>query len=430
PYGRWIEDEDYGYVFVPKRRGAGWRPYQEGRWTWTDDYGWYWESSEPFGWATYHYGRWDYSPDYGWYWVPGDTWSPAWVTFRVGGGAVGWAPIAPDRSGYQYGAPRRYDPPVSESWVFVDDRYFDDDDIGRRAAPVRDIDRYLGEARDVRRPKFEDGRYYNEPVGRRDRPGREVVYVDDQSDIFDDDQGGRIGVFRPRIDDQRFDGRPDRFDRDVPRDDRTLIHQYVEPDPKAAVAGVVSAALLSVLSPDERRDLRRDRDQPQQRDRMQAEIDKLKAEKADLVAQQRQAADARAAEIDAATKKAAEQRQAEQERIRQERAARADEVLKKVEANPQPPEPQVPADGNPPPVDQGQPERPNRPDRGPDQKPAPDQAGQQPDGQPQGERPRKDRPGKPADVQPAPAEQPAAEQPGNKPDVRPAQPPQDEPAKP
>ena len=174
PYGRWIEDEDYGYVFVPKRRGAGWRPYQEGRWTWTDDYGWYWESSEPFGWATYHYGRWDYSPDYGWYWVPGDTWSPAWVTFRVGGGAVGWAPIAPDRSGYQYGAPKRYDPPVSESWVFVDDQYFDDDDIGRRAAPVRDVGRYLGEARDVRRPQLEDGRYFNEPVRRRDRPGREV----------------------------------------------------------------------------------------------------------------------------------------------------------------------------------------------------------------------------------------------------------------
>ena len=175
PYGRWVENDDYGYVFVPKRRGAGWRPFQEGRWTWTDDYGWYWESSEPFGWATYHYGRWDYDPDYGWYWVPGDTWSPAWATFRVGGGRVGWAPIAPDRSGYQYGAPRRYDPPVSESWVFVDERYFDDDDIGRRAAPVRDVGRYLGEARDVRRPRYEDGRYYNEPIRRRDRPGREIV---------------------------------------------------------------------------------------------------------------------------------------------------------------------------------------------------------------------------------------------------------------
>jgi len=200
PYGYWVADPDYGYVFVPKRRGAGWRPYQQGQWVWTNDYGWYWESDEPFGWATYHYGRWDYNPDYGWFWVPGDEWAPAWVTFRVGRDAIGWAPIAPDSTGYAYGAPRRYEAPVAESWVFVDRSQFGAGDVGRYAAPIDEVGGYLGRARDVRQPQFEDGRYYNTPIGRPDRPGRELVFVDRQDGMFADERDGRIGVFRPNID--------------------------------------------------------------------------------------------------------------------------------------------------------------------------------------------------------------------------------------
>jgi hypothetical protein len=104
-HGSWVRHPQFSYVWLP-RRGAGWRPYQEGRWVWTDDYGWFWESAEPFAWAVYHYGRWGYDPDYGWFWVRGDTWAPAWVTWRVGRGAIGWAPIAPDHRGFATGMPR------------------------------------------------------------------------------------------------------------------------------------------------------------------------------------------------------------------------------------------------------------------------------------------------------------------------------------
>jgi hypothetical protein len=85
-----------------------------------DDYGWFWESSEPFAWAAYHYGRWGYDPEFGWYWVPSNSWAPAWVSWRIGRGRVGWAPIGPERKGYARGEPRRFDPPVLESWVFID----------------------------------------------------------------------------------------------------------------------------------------------------------------------------------------------------------------------------------------------------------------------------------------------------------------------
>lgn len=103
-HGTWVAYPRYGYVFVPAV-GAGWRPYVDGHWVYTDRYGWYWESDEPFSWAVYHYGRWGYDPAYGWFWIPGNVWAPAWVTWRHGGGHIGWAPIGPYGDGYVYGTP-------------------------------------------------------------------------------------------------------------------------------------------------------------------------------------------------------------------------------------------------------------------------------------------------------------------------------------
>jgi hypothetical protein len=98
PYGDWVVVGNYGRVWRP-RVAAGWRPYYYGRWEWTNE-GWFWASDEPWGWAAYHYGRWAYDPYYSWVWVPGNEWAPAWVSWRVSGDAVGWAPLAPGFSAY------------------------------------------------------------------------------------------------------------------------------------------------------------------------------------------------------------------------------------------------------------------------------------------------------------------------------------------
>ncbi len=98
PYGDWVVVGSYGRVWRP-RVAAGWRPYYYGRWEWTNE-GWLWASDEPWGWAAYHYGRWAYDPYYGWIWVPGYEWSPAWVSWRVSGDVIGWAPLAPGFSVY------------------------------------------------------------------------------------------------------------------------------------------------------------------------------------------------------------------------------------------------------------------------------------------------------------------------------------------
>ncbi len=92
PYGQWTP-HDGGEVWVP-RVEPGWRPYTSGHWVSTDQ-GWAWVANEPWGWGPFHYGRWAYDSSLGWAWTPGYVWAPAWVSWRHGGGYLGWAPLPP-----------------------------------------------------------------------------------------------------------------------------------------------------------------------------------------------------------------------------------------------------------------------------------------------------------------------------------------------
>lgn len=94
PYGQWLNDPQYGYVWTPNV-GGDFRPYYtNGRWVMTE-YGNTWVSDYDWGWAPFHYGRWAQSSYYGWIWIPGREWGPAWVNWRQGGGYYGWAPMGP-----------------------------------------------------------------------------------------------------------------------------------------------------------------------------------------------------------------------------------------------------------------------------------------------------------------------------------------------
>lgn len=98
--GNWVEVGNYGYCWQPAVAvsNTSWRPYADGYWAYTD-VGWTWVSYEDFGWATYHYGRWMRLRGRGWVWVPGREWGPAWVSWRMGGDYVGWAPLPPRGGG-------------------------------------------------------------------------------------------------------------------------------------------------------------------------------------------------------------------------------------------------------------------------------------------------------------------------------------------
>ena len=77
PYGRWVVSARWGHVWYPNDVPRGWRPYTDGHWAYTDQYGWTWVSDQAWGWAAFHYGRWAFDPGYGWVWVPGRVWGRA-----------------------------------------------------------------------------------------------------------------------------------------------------------------------------------------------------------------------------------------------------------------------------------------------------------------------------------------------------------------
>ena len=122
PYGRWVDNPDYGYVWVPDA-GNDFRPYStNGHWVWTENYEWMWVSDYDWGWAPFHYGRWEEDPYYGWFWVPGYEWSSAWVAWRDGGDYYGWAPLRPGINisiNFNIGG---YSPP-DNYWCFAPRRY-------------------------------------------------------------------------------------------------------------------------------------------------------------------------------------------------------------------------------------------------------------------------------------------------------------------
>src|SRR5438105_1433377 len=144
-FGHWINHPQFGEVWQPEL-GPDFRPYFNGYWQFTSDYGWLWVSNEPFGDIVYHYGRWVYDANEAWLWVPGYVWGPGWVAWRDTGEYVGWLPLPPGYSDFttlapQSNAPQAYAPEAlygyqslyggafsgdafASMWIFVPGRDF------------------------------------------------------------------------------------------------------------------------------------------------------------------------------------------------------------------------------------------------------------------------------------------------------------------
>ncbi|MHB1205656.1 MAG: DUF6600 domain-containing protein [Rhodospirillaceae bacterium] len=167
PYGRWINHPRWGEVWHPTRVSSGFKPYYEGHWEDTEEYGWMWVSDESWGDIPYHYGRWVFDRADGWLWVPGYVWGPSWVVWREGGGNIGWFPMPPDDDYYGEGAYRDrfddaygyrdwYGPNFSNDqflslWVFVGQDHFRDRNYRQYAVPPRDVTRFISQTRDTTR---------------------------------------------------------------------------------------------------------------------------------------------------------------------------------------------------------------------------------------------------------------------------------------
>lgn len=208
PYGEWLEVDPGFYAWRPTHVRNEWRPYLNGHWAWTD-FGWYWVSSEPFGWAVFHYGRWYDDDYYGWIWVPDRTWGPAWVEWRYNDEYLGWAPLPPYASfsitmGIRFTtrwlAPYHY-------WSFVRYRHFASPTIVHQILPREYARRLMGTTRSAGRYDFEGDRIINRGVDRgiveRRGGNTRIVRTDVRESgsvgerVIGDRNQQRIEVYRP-----------------------------------------------------------------------------------------------------------------------------------------------------------------------------------------------------------------------------------------
>jgi hypothetical protein len=222
PYGRWTDHPRYGQVWSPEV-DADWRPYTRGQWVYTEEHGWYWESDEPFAWAVYHYGRWFLDETDGWLWIPGTEWGPAWVAWRTGDDAVGWAPLPPE-AGWQdgdiVGGSNIYESSgYSSAWAFVPLAMLTAPTVWNHIAPPRRNAGYLSRTRFVAFHRGGGNGYFNAGLdrkhwesrtGRRITPYRPVVVPRPTREAPRARRGGReLQIYRPRVTGiPRDDGRP------------------------------------------------------------------------------------------------------------------------------------------------------------------------------------------------------------------------------
>jgi hypothetical protein len=161
PYGNWSNHRRWGEVWRPYDVGRDFRPYYDGYWVETHEYGWLWVSNESWGDIPYHYGRWVFEPRDGWLWVPGYVWGPSWVVWRSGGGNIGWFPMPPGDDYYgngpyrdnfdnHYGYSDWYGPSFGNDqflslWIFVGDNHFRDRNFRNYTVPYRDYNTFISQ---------------------------------------------------------------------------------------------------------------------------------------------------------------------------------------------------------------------------------------------------------------------------------------------
>jgi hypothetical protein len=198
PYGDWIMDPTYGYVWVPYAE-QGFHPYgTNGYWEMTN-FGNTWVSNYEWGWAPFHYGRWFWNDFYGWAWVPGYEWGPAWVNWRTGGGYYGWAPLSPGlQVNVAFNLPTNY-------WVFIPQRRFRARNFYRYCAPAYHVSHIYNRTTFINNTYVYNNTTYNTGPSRREieRSTRTVVPVYQVSDSSKPGravvQNDRLNVYRPEV---------------------------------------------------------------------------------------------------------------------------------------------------------------------------------------------------------------------------------------
>lgn len=210
PYGYWVNDPQYGYVWVPDVE-PGFQPYAtNGHWVMTS-YGNTWVSNYDWGWAPFHYGRWHYSNRFGWSWMPDYEWGPAWVSWRNGGGYYGWAPLGPGMSVHV-----SVNLPLNH-WTFVPQRYLLHTYAHRYYAPRVNMVNVYRQTTIINNTYVHNNRTYVSGPSRRDIQAitRRQVPVHQVAEMNKPGRGrvdgSSVSMYRPSIDRNSTTARPGRI---------------------------------------------------------------------------------------------------------------------------------------------------------------------------------------------------------------------------
>lgn len=209
PYGRWVNYDHYGSVWIPDV-DDDFQPYgTNGQWVVTE-YGNTWVSDYEWGWAPFHYGRWINDDYYGWIWVPGSEWGPAWVNWRSGGGYYGWAPLGP---GLDINI--NINIPLSR-WIFVPRRYITHRSVYNYCLPRNRYSHVYGHTTVINNIYINNNRRYFSGPDRRDmeRATRSRIHV---HNVYASNRPGKsvtnrgsLNIYRPEVRD-RANERSDRY---------------------------------------------------------------------------------------------------------------------------------------------------------------------------------------------------------------------------
>jgi len=203
PYGHWVNNPQYGYVWLPNV-GPGFTPYEtNGYWVMTD-YGMTWVSDYNWGWAPFHYGRWEYDDYFGWFWVPDTEWGPAWVVWRQSSGYYGWTPMRPGISiSVSFGS--HYHPAYNH-WVFVRYNDIDRHDLHRCYVNRRYHNQIIQNSTVINNIYIDNSHHTTYVTGPnrndlRRNTGRNIRTVS----VYENDRPGqnirndRMNIYRPRV---------------------------------------------------------------------------------------------------------------------------------------------------------------------------------------------------------------------------------------
>lgn len=212
PYGNWVDNPDFGYVWIPDV-SPDFTPYgSSGHWIYTYE-GWTWVSDYSWGWAPFHYGRWFNDPYYGWAWIPDNEWGPGWVTWRRSNDYYGWAPIGPGISiDFAYGS--NYNLPYN-SWRFVRNRDFGRTNIYNYYVNSSEVTTIINNSTVISNIKEDNSRHVRYNTGPdRNEAERRVGKTFDPITIKENNRPGhnlrrhQLEIYRPEVKKMTFGQKP------------------------------------------------------------------------------------------------------------------------------------------------------------------------------------------------------------------------------